>query len=255
MEINKDITIGYPCYDGKADVISLQTIMQCMQHPMSHVAGIQYLNGDSLVSRARNKIAKYFLDTDKKYLLFIDNDIIFTPNDIERLRSHEKDIIGGIYFKKKLPYSPVANTCLGQEGDLHEMAEIGTGFMMIHRNVFETLIKNRPELAYRNEGDEVEGTYYDFFQVGVNPNGRYLSEDYFFCELARNEGFKVYLDTSVMVKHRGSATYPFDDEVFLDACADFITKYNTDMPMDKDRLQAIYTACKGQAKVRGWKLL
>lgn len=252
--MKKDITIGYPCYDGKAETQSLQTIFQCMNHPDSHVAGIQYLNGDSLISRARNKIAKYFLDTDKKYLLFIDNDIIFQPADIEQLRSHDKPIVGGVYFKKKIPYEPVANTCLAIEGDLHEMAEIGTGFMMIRRDVFEQIIEMHPELAYRNENDEVKGTYYDFFRVGVNPHGRYLSEDYFFCELARSCGFKVYLDTSVIVQHKGHAIYPFDDTTFLKASADLLMKYNTAVEMDESLLQDIHEAVKHQAEARGWKL-
>lgn len=236
--MKKDVIIGYPCYDGKAEVQAMQTMMQCYFHPETPVAGIQYLNGDSLVTRARNRIVHKFLKTTMEYLLFIDNDIIFAPKDILNLRHREKDIIGGVYFKKDLPYKPVANRQLSQDGDLFEMAEIGTGFMMIRRNVFLKIQEMFPDHFYKNEGDETEGQYYDYFRVGVF-DGRYLSEDYYFCQLARKAGFKVWLDGTVLVKHIGRGEYPFPDDKYLWGAADLLMKYNPSEPLDMKILDAI----------------
>lgn len=254
--MEKDIMVGYPCYDGKADISSLGAIYSCAWSSDSPVKQIQFLNGDSLVSRARNRIAERFLASDCQYLMFIDNDILFQPEQITQLRKWCKDIIGGVYLKKKLPYAPVANTCYGVHPDtgLNEMAEIGTGFMMIHRRVFERLIELRGnELRYKSASDEADGEYFDFFRVGVSPITRqYLSEDYFFCEMARQAGFKVWLDPTIMVKHKGGGIFPFDDEEFLEASADFLSKYNPEVPMKRSLLDAIERAVDEQKEARGW---
>jgi hypothetical protein len=253
--MKKDVMVGYPCYDGKAEVGSIGPIYQAATSKDNPVKQIQYLNGDSLVSRARNKIAERFLASDCEYLMFIDNDILFQPEDITRLRAYGRDIVGGVYLKKKLPYSAVANRNIATDDvtGLLEMAEIGTGFMMISRRAFERIIEEfGTELQYKAENDETVGAYYDFFRVGVNSEGRYLSEDYFFCELARKVGIKVWLDSGILVKHKGHAVYPFDDNTFLEACADFIEKYNPAVPIDPALLNRIEAAIISQREERGW---
>lgn len=253
----KDVMVGYPCYDGKADIGSIGPIYQAAYDPKNPVKQIQFLNGDSLVSRARNRIAERFLASDCQYLMFIDNDILFQKDDITRLRAWEKDIVGGVYLKKKIPYAAVANRHVGTDPDtgLFEMQEIGTGFMMIHRRVFERIVEwFGSELYYEPASDEPqEGKYYDFFRVGVSKHTKqYLSEDYFFCEYARKVGFKVWLDSGIMVKHKGGGVFPFDDEQFLEASADFIQKYSTEIGMKRSLLDAVERAVNFQKEARGW---
>lgn len=253
--MTKDVMVGYPCYDHKAEVLPLQTLFHCSISPNNPVKVIQYMNGDSLVSRARNKIAEKFLKSTCKYLLFVDNDIYFTPDDIAKLRSYEKGLVGGVYFKKKLPFAPVANSFLGTCPDtgLSYMNEIGTGFMMISRDVFEKIIEMRgEELYYKPAGDEEEGTYYDFFRVGVNENRQYLSEDYFFCQMVREAGFKVHLDIGMVVYHKGGILYPIPDDLLLDTSADFLERYNTDVELDREKFDRIQNALNMQKEVRKW---
>jgi hypothetical protein len=48
----------------------------------------------------------------------------------------------------------------------------------------------------------------DFFQIGRNPEtGVYTSEDYFFCDLWRKQGGKIYLNPFIRLTHSG--TYVF----------------------------------------------
>lgn len=249
-KVVKDIVIGYPCYDGRAEVQAMQTIMQCLYSTDVPVCNVQYLNGDSLVTRARNKVVHNFLTkTDHPYLLFIDSDIIFQPGDIVTLRNNNKKVCGGIYFKKKLPYAPVCNSSISQHGKLHKMKEIGTGFQLIHREVFETIKKAEPEFHYKNEGDEEAGQYYDFFRVGI-VDGRYLSEDYYFCHLARKHGYDIWLDTSIYVKHVGKATYPFKDYDLLNGASHLLKSYSTDAELDQKILDRMQDAIDHQKKER-----
>lgn len=229
----------------------MQLLMQCLYSPDIPVSSIQYLNGDSLVTRARNKVVHKFLQTDYPYLLFVDNDILFTPGDIVRLRNNNLPICGGVYFKKKIPYSPVSNRSLEQKGHMHKMQETGTGFLMIHREVFEKIAEAEPEHFYSGDGDEEKSdSYYDYFRVGV-VNGRYLSEDYYFCYLARRYGYDIWLDTSIYVRHVGRAIYPFKDYDFLNGAAQLLRSYDTGVELDPKILESIEGAVELQKKERG----
>jgi hypothetical protein len=250
--MRKDTYIGFPVYDGKVGIETIQQVLFAQSNENSPVKGVIYLTGDSLVTRARNKVVKKFLDTDGEYLLFIDSDIIFTQNDIIKLRNNNKNLCGGVYLKKKLPYSAVCNRILGQEGSLNIMAEIGTGFMMIHRDVFVAISQKYPEHFYKNEGDEEQGLYYDHFRVGVVEN-RYLSEDYYFCWLARQCGYDVYLDPDILVKHEGKATYPFNDSELLEGATELLRGYSVDFPLDKSTLDSMQEVIDAQKNMRDYK--
>lgn len=240
----KKIAIGMPVYDGRLDAESAQQIHIALYAKQVPVQKVIYEMGDSLVSRARNKIAMRFLETDCDYLMFIDSDIRFNIKMIEQLLAHDKKVIGGIYLKKKLPYEPVLNTTIGNDGDLLVMKETGTGFLMIHREVFEAIKKAEPEHSYNKSADEADGEYYDWFRVGVVEN-RYLSEDYYFCHLARKYGYKVYVDSSVVVGHVGKLEFPLPNPTnLIDGATELLAKFNPNVELDMqalDRLQAVIT--------------
>lgn len=235
--MKKDVMIGYPVYDGRAEVLSIQAIIKSINRPDCCAESAQYLIGDSLVTRARNRIVAKFMESECNYLMFIDSDIHFDPLHINMLREHDKDVIGGVYLKKKLPYAPVMNRRVAVEGSLVVCHEIGTGFMMIHRRVFDAIRAMAPEHAYKPENDEPNGSYYDYFRVGVR-DGRYLSEDYYFSYLAQDAGFKCYLNPDVLVTHIGKATYPFPDAELIGGACELIRNYdpNREMPKETDRL-------------------
>ena len=81
----------------------------------------------------------------------------------------------------------------------------GTGFMLIKREVFETLMPHTPQ--YTNDLPNLGmGTkIYDFFQTSHCPDsGRLLSEDYHFCVQYRKHGGKVYAAPWCKLGHWGS---------------------------------------------------
>jgi hypothetical protein len=250
--MKKDVLIGFPVYDARPELACLQTILACVDNPNSCVAQVQYCIGDSLVTRARNKIVAEFMQTEYEYLMFIDSDIKFSMKDINTLRAHDKDIIGGVYLKKKIPYEPVANSVIGNEGELLLMKEAGTGFLLIHRRVFEKISEQYPDGFYKHDDDEKELPYYDYFRVGV-VNGRYLSEDYYFCHLARECGFSIHYDPQVFTWHIGKAMFPFNDMDLLVASADLLDKYNLKAELDKDILDLIQEGINKQKKARGYE--
>ncbi len=52
----------------------------------------------------------------------------------------------------------------------------------------------------------------EFYATSIDPKtGKMMTEDYHFCRLARNHGFKVYAAPWVRLSHTG--TYVFDSPI------------------------------------------
>ena len=215
------VFIAIPSYAG-VPVDFLQCLMRLQADPPCNLE-IKFLLGDSLVCRARNTLTAAFLKSDCSHLLFIDGDLIFSRDQIGRLLSHNKPVIGGFYPKKK--EGALEWVCNGKAGNmvpdkdgLIELRYIGTGFIMIHRGVFDKMIAAYGhQIAYHpdNAPAEVE---YDLWPIGPytdkkTGHTRYLSEDWYFCQRWLDLGGQVYGDAHVILKHIGQATYPLKSQM------------------------------------------
>jgi hypothetical protein len=178
--------------------------------------------GECPVGRARNALTAEFLRSrDCTDILFIDGDLPFTPDDIRRIASHDVDLVGGLYAKKDqgadMPMWCI-NTLDGRPPEIQsrdglcEVALVGTGFMRVRRSLFERMVGTYgADMVYTTDADN-KTTEFDFWKMGVYeyPNGqrRWMSEDWYFCQMARSLGVKVWVDQSVIIKHIGRAVYP-----------------------------------------------
>jgi hypothetical protein len=182
--------------------------------------------GDSLVSRARNHCTRMFLESDCTHMLFIDSDLTFSVDQINRLMTHDEEVVGGMYWKKSEgDPQGVWNLIPDREimpNGLLRAGYIGTGFLRIARSVFEKMIASfGDEMAYRLDPDQKQ-LEYDFWHVGPYKYAdgrptRYLSEDWWFCQKWMDLGGKCWLDLGVQLAHSGSATYPLktqQDKIF-----------------------------------------
>lgn len=231
-----------PSHDGKFFhnyVVSLLNFL----HESNRVGmSTQYLlmQGESLITRARNNCVATFLENPEwTHLFWIDSDIGFTPNAAFRLLQADYDIAAGVYPLKReewpeegLPQGMTLREFVANyqrytvnarvQGDADhldltildngfiEMSEAPTGFMVIKRAVFEKMMQAYPELKYTPDslGVEDKGLHYRFFDVMVDPEtGRYLSEDYGFCRLWEKMGQKIYIDATSNLTHQGMKIY------------------------------------------------
>lgn len=211
--------VGLPVY-GHVDPYFVQSMHRLLQEPPCSLV-VKYEVGDSLIPRARNRLAHEFLESDCTHLLFIDSDLIFSAAHVKRLMSHVEPLVGGFYPKKQSgPPHWVCNYSLPvpepRTDGLQELVYIGTGFMRISRIVFEQMLKQfGPAIEYRC--DETSRLEHDFFSVGAF-KGRYLSEDWYFCQRWRELGGKVWGDTKFFLKHVGTKIYPG-----IDICNSLLT--------------------------------
>jgi hypothetical protein len=224
--------VATPCYGGAVfhnyviSIIRLIGAARDVQMPIDFHLRI----GDSLVTRARNDCVAQFL-SNKAYthLFWIDADIGFSPEAALRLLRSGRDVAAGVYPLKReespakgLQYPVNAGDAPGPEIELHidsdgflKVHDAPTGFMLIRRSVFDTLIDKHPD--YRYVPDWPEGTYpeggvhYRFFDAMVDPvSRRYLSEDYAFCRLLQNIGMDIYVDANSNLTHQGQRLYTGD---------------------------------------------
>lgn len=239
--MKKHIFVATPMYGGQCfgyfmqSCLKLQTL--CAQHGLN--ASFSQLFNESLIQRGRNLLAANFLKSEATHLMFIDADILFRPEDIFPMIEADKDIICGIYPKKEINWQTVKNAMNAGVPDnelrfhtgafvvnlkdyqpevtvpVNQPVEIwngGTGFMLIKREVMEamaltlpTYLNNVLDLNNPTNGEKIV----EFFATMIEPETNLLlSEDYYFCRKAREQGFTVWAAPWVELSHIG--TYAFE---------------------------------------------
>lgn len=161
------------------------------------------------LARARNKLVASFLKGDYKWLLFWDDDIEAGIADVLKLLSHKQPIVAGLYTTREERPHWVANfmhEVTVQPNGLLQVIEVGTGFKLYHRKVFEILAKHYPNLWYTDRDTGVRECA--FFQQAViatdlKPDGDWLPEDYFCDYICRHANIGIFVDTTMKLKHRG----------------------------------------------------
>ena len=96
------VMIATPMYGGMctgAYVQGLLFTMRKMAEVGVKTAWCQITN-ESLITRARNELARIFLESEYDYLMFIDADIGFDGDAVLQLMDADKDVACGIYPKK-----------------------------------------------------------------------------------------------------------------------------------------------------------
>ena len=241
---NIRLYLGMPMYGGMLSENTLHGVLGLQTWTSKQGVGmkLQTMGNESLITRARNTIVSMFLD-DQNYigthLLFIDADIGFQPDIIERLIRADQDIVCGIYPRKCIHWDQVVNAfrknphitadeisykALGYNLNFEdpqnvklkngycEVMEAATGMMLIKRDVFRKMQKAYPERKYKSD-QIINGKQwrsdncYDLFGVGKldwDASERYLSEDYYFSRLWSKIGGKIWADISSPLQHHGS---------------------------------------------------
>lgn len=221
--MGRSLFIGIPAYDGKLNIKTAFAIAQLMPKAMSLGVSVTLsdLSNCSIITMARNALVHEFLKTDCTELLFIDADVIVTPDDIMRLvaQSGGKDITAGAYPRRAKDAKFFADIYFDDNGDLEfegslmRLKRAPTGFMLIQRHVIERLIDAHPEWMYEKQPGEQMAAVFDF----AIRDGKYVGEDYLFCDRATEMGFTVYIDVDISLPHVGQEKFErnFREEVVM----------------------------------------
>lgn len=218
----RKLFIAIPAYDGKVSIKLAYTLAQLM--PMALRVGVSvklgHVSGCSIITMARNMLVDQFLKTDCTDLLFIDADVIAEPDHILRLmaQSGDKDITAGAYPRRRKDKMFFMDLHYDENGDLEfdgsmmRINRVGTGFMLVRRNVVEALA----ERAQKYLGQDGVSQMANVFEFQLK-DGMFVGEDYAFCDAARALGYKVWLDVDISLPHVGTEefTNDFKSEVLM----------------------------------------
>lgn len=178
---------------------------------------VRRLYGFAQIDVARNKLATEALADGFEELMWIDADIAFEPQSVDRLRSHGLPIVAGIYPKKiekELSSQLLPGTeslTFGAGGGLVEIKHAAGGFLYTRRQVYED-IQRHEALAVCNA--RFGRPTLPFFQPMVVDEGSgptYLAEDFAFSERARRSGHRIMADTTIRLQHIGIYGYSWED--------------------------------------------
>ena len=178
---------------------------------------VRRLYGFAQVDVARNRLASESIADGFEELIWIDSDIAFEPQAVQRLRSHGLPIVCGLYPKKlerewSSQFLPgQKSVTLGEGGGLIEILYAAAGFLLVRRQVFLEVQRQQqlPTCFWRG----TPPTTPFFLPMVISSGGGhlYLGEDFVFCERARRCGFQIFADTSIRLQHIGIYGYSWED--------------------------------------------
>jgi hypothetical protein len=238
----KGVMVATPMYGGNGNTMYMSSMLQLQDACHQHGSVFQhcFMMNESLIDRARNGLVHEFLTkSNAEFMLFIDADIQFRPEDVLMMMSQDKDIICSPYPKKHINWPVITSavqlgftepayleklvgeyvfSTLDNKTKMEEIvrvSEAGTGMMLIKRSVFKKMEGAFPENAYVSDHSRdvlsgVEKKMFAYFRTGIF-DGRYLSEDYYFCHKWREIGGDIWLFPWAITTHYG--TYGFQGSV------------------------------------------
>jgi len=186
----------------------------------------------SLVTQGRNLCVQAFLNSNYSHMLFLDSDIEFDASSILFMMKQDKDIVLTPYPMKVFDWDkarklaaksgrpieecphyfclefPDKNKIESKNG-LCEIIKGPAGCMLLKREVFEKMIKAYPKMKIKQK-QLVNGlmstseNVWNFFDTSFDPEtGKFLGEDYAFCERWTDIGGKIYANIEAYITHWG----------------------------------------------------
>ena len=229
-----NVLIGVPLHAPPCDAYRYAKEEFIANQPRGH----RFLwaeRGGGGITVTRNMLAGKAIREKYDVMVFLAGDTGFPDNRLSvvvaRALSHferpEVNVVGGVYLFKSWPLRVALVQDRAREIDAHglvEVKETGTDFLAIRVKAMEAVITKWPQvsqnlyghmipLAYDSNtanAEKAAGTEWNIFgQAVVWEDGaaRFLPEDFYWCRLAREAGFRIQVDTRIRLHHYGSFNY------------------------------------------------
>jgi len=207
------VCIGIPCYSETIPLEQATALVEAV-HSL-RMKGIKVAiateRGNALIDLARNRIVTKFLrQTDYKKLFWLDDDILFKPDDMERLLAWSTlyPIVGATYPVRQDPpkffIRRETDKWDQNEYGLFKIIGTGLGFCVIDRSVFDQMEPTTEK--FKIDEEQIEA----YFSI-KRENGVYFGEDITFFKRWNEEfGGSFILDPSIHLKHVGSKAYDYN---------------------------------------------
>lgn len=214
------------CFGLSFRDLMLYDLSSKMRFFSSNCGQLRKVSGTMGLVAARNEIAKEFLDsTDAEWLVFIDTDMGFGPDTVDRLiRSADpknRPVVGALCFALKresvndfygetygikptlyqyheleneVGFAPISEY---PRDELVQVSGTGAACIVIHRSALEKIRQEMGDVWF----DQIT------HPTGKNGKPRTFSEDLSFCIRMASVDLPIYVDTSVKTTHEKGALY------------------------------------------------
>lgn len=181
-------------------------------------SAFQFVIGSSIVHRARNELLAYFMASDFTDCLFIDDDMQWSPNDVVRLLSSDKPVIGGVGRKRCASanddprvwcWRPTEDGINQDDMGAVEVAGVGGAFLLINKGILAEMMDAHPEWKCGSPADwpdAIKPFHFEVFRPEQNGH-QFTSEDFVFCNRVREHAEKVWIDPTITLGHVGKFNY------------------------------------------------
>lgn len=217
---NETLAIGY-CYAEEVEGLFMSSVMDYLHSDFLRLeqgleprafrkGGYIAVRSGPRIAHARNDIVAAFLEkTDCEWLLMVDTDIVFTPEDVEMMFQAadpvERPFISGVYYgggpmsevspiiykfvhRESEDEDPIAPIIDYPQNAVCKIDAAGAGFLLLHRDALFMI-------------GEHFGKPYPWFAEGTVYRGMEFGEDIAFFLRAADRGFPLYVHTGVQLGH------------------------------------------------------
>lgn len=189
----KRILIGLPIYKTISGRTAFSLIEMLKATP--HETQVLFQDG-VFVHQNQNIIAEYAVANGFDYVFFVEHDMIFEPETLNKLLADDKDIVCANYnfrsaprcsmvFDKELKHIPFKDI----PKETFEAGAVPTGLTLIKTEVFKKLKKPYFFYEYSEEGEMK------------------TSQDVYFSLKAREAGFSVWCNPNIETGHLGQEIF------------------------------------------------
>lgn len=122
------------------------------------------------------------------HTFWVDDDMIYPEDTLERLLAHDKDIVGAKYANRRGDGEVIEYFGDPLTG-MFKCKALGGGCVLVRSDVFRKI--KQP-----------------WFWYVINPNGAIImSNDWYFCKKARESGYDIWCDSALKVGHISEHEY------------------------------------------------
>jgi hypothetical protein len=192
-----------PCYGGMTHVNYMVSLINTMEvfRKIGITLSVEFCKNDSLITRARNNlIAKAMNDPLMTHIIFIDNDITWTPIEIIKLLIANKDVVGGVYPLKNYKWERILDN-------------------QINKSVNSTINEKKANNSYLGDIDNETILKAQLLKYNMNPLSSTLSIDNNVTEIRHlPTGFMMLKRETIQIMFNKYVANKYQDDIgFLNA--------------------------------------
>lgn len=183
-----------------------------------------------IVGKARNMCVEAAIQAEADIAWFVDDDV-YPPEGASILLDQVHSlggIVSGMYFQRRPPYTPQAYQLANEENvkgmywpyidypdnQIFEVDACGAGCLVITMEVLHA-IREHASRVYKEESEKISVPWLSTLVSKMSPWFEFLDakgEDFYFCERAKDAGFRIFMNSSVKCVHMGEL--PVGEEHF-----------------------------------------